>query len=281
MTDTSPTVLRRRLGADLRKLREQASVSLADAAKHLEMDRTNLGRIEAGKNSLKVRDLRALFALYGVDAPAVTEELEALLAESGRKGWWEGHAGKIRKTYDTYIGLEAGAIEIMNYETMTVPGLLQTREYATALTAATVPEMPADEVDARVEVRMRRQARVQAGELRVTAVVDESILHRKIGGEQVWRDQLEYLATFRAPHHVQILPFDTPAHPGALGAFVILRFPEDPASAYVENVSGDLFLDGDAARHYASIFTALQVAALPAEMSRRRILAAIGKGERP
>jgi hypothetical protein len=276
----SPTIARRRIGQVLKELREAAGKSHVDAAQILEIDRTGIGRIEAGKGRLRVRDLHALLDLYGVDQPDLRTELVALAQVGGTRGWWSGMAGSMGRTYAAYVGFEAGATELLNFEAIAVPGLLQTEAYATALLRTTVPRLTPDEVTRRVGIRMRRQDRVRDGALAVHAIVDESLLHRRIGGDEIWMAQLSRLASDAARDNitVQILPFDTPAHPGALGSFVILNFADDPTLAYVESLAGDLMVDGGQAANFKETFHQLAVAALPAEMSRRRILAAAERG---
>lgn len=279
MTPTS-TLLSRRLGFLLRQARERAGLTQDQVALQLERDRTTIGRLESGQGKIRLSDLRAWMDLLEITDPEQRAELEQLTRSAGERGWWAGAAGAIRKTYETYCGFEAGAAELFGFETIAVPGLLQTERYATALLSTIVPALSTGEIAARVAVRMKRQERVHSGELAVTVVIDESILFRTIGGEDVWREQMEFLADAAAkPNiHLQVLPFATPAHPGALGAFVVLRFDGDPMIAYVESAAGDLIVGDQTALNYRDMFTALAIAALPAEMSRQRILARLNKG---
>jgi len=273
-TPASPTVLRKRLGMLLREARVRRGLNQDDVATALEVDRTTIGRIENGQAKVKVLVLKAWLNVLDIHDPELCQELEQLARDADKAGWWTGQAGSIRSSYATYVGFESGAVEVLDFQTVVVPGLLQTEAYATALFSTVVPGLSGEDIAARVQVRLKRQERVEDATLRVTVVIDESVLYRTIGGFDVWRGQMQRLATLAARPNVrmQILPYDTPAHPGALGSFVVLRFDNDPMIAYIESAAGDLFLDGQPAQNYSATFNALAVAALPAEMSRKRIL---------
>ncbi len=280
MVDETATLLGRRLGFLLKTAREALGLKQQDVADVLEIDRTTVGRIEAGKAKVRrQRDLLLWLDFLKITDPKLRAEILQLAKEADRPGWWSG-ANAISRSLATYVGFESAARQVQDFQTVVVPGLLQTRPYATALFSTAVPALSESDVETRVEVRMRRQERVASGHLQVTAVIDESVLYRLIGGETVWRKQIEHLGILAMQPNVriQILPYDTPQHPGALSSFVILRFDDDPDIAYLESAAGDLFLDGQTATDFGQTFTALTAAALPAEMSRKRILALLDKG---
>jgi Domain of unknown function (DUF5753) len=157
---------------------------------------------------------------------------------------------------------------LLNYESLFVPGLLQTEDYARAALQAGSPTTPPDEIRRLAEARMSRQA-VLAREqpLRLWAITDEAALRRLVGGPEVMRAQLEYMATRAALPHVtlQVIPYYVGAHPGMAGSFAVLRFEPDGADvAYAEGQASDLFFEREAdVRRYNAIFEHLRALALP------------------
>jgi hypothetical protein len=158
------------------------------------------------------------------------------------------------------------------YETLVVHGLLQTEDYARALIRAALPTLDRDAVERKISVRMNRQELLTRKQpLRVWAILDESLIHRRIGGTQVLRGQLDrLLQTADEPAvTLQVLPFAAGANPGMMGSFTAIRFPleEDPGVVYVEGVTGDIFVEGDDVRRYSLLFEHLQATALSPNQS--------------
>jgi hypothetical protein len=150
--------------------------------------------------------------------------------------------------YEFYIGLEAGAASIRNFEPIVVPGLLQTADYARETFRNGPIELDPDEVERLIEVRQARQEVLARDDRpRLWAVIDEAVIHRVVGGVGVMRGQLRHLAESaqQGKTTVQVMPYRAGAHTGAIGAFVILDFPEatDPAVVYVETLAGDIYLE--------------------------------------
>ncbi|MDT0322875.1 helix-turn-helix domain-containing protein [Streptomyces millisiae] len=236
MTTASPMVRKRRLGQELKRLRETANLKGAEASKSLGWSASKLSRIEAGRSAPTPADVTRLLDLYGVDDLDQREKLEKLTREARKKGWWQLYSDI---PYSTYIGLEAEAEAILTYETV-VPGLFQTSRYAEAINRATGPGLSDEALEQRHDVRMQRQQLLeQAQPVEVRAVLDESALCRQVGGREVMHEQLAHLLELAARPNVllQVIPFTHGAHPGTLvGPFVILRFahPEDPDVVYVE-----------------------------------------------
>lgn len=257
VTTSSPVVRRRRLGLELKKLRDAAELKGAEVAKHLGWSTSKLSRIEAGRVAPTPSDVTRLLNLYGVADPAQYEKLAALTKEARKKGWWQLFGGI---PYSTFIGLEAGAAAIWTYENV-VPGLLQTKRYAEAINRSTVPGLSEDELEQRVDVRLQRQELLgKRDPIRVHAVLDESALARTVGGPDVMREQLGHLMELcqRPNIIVQVIPFSGGAHPGTLeGPFIILRYehPEDPDVVYVEG-SADQY--PDAVDRYEALFDNLR-----------------------
>ncbi|MDA3649855.1 helix-turn-helix domain-containing protein [Saccharopolyspora indica] len=243
----SPTVRRRRLAAELRRLRAQAEVTQQQAAGHLGCTQAKIGRFETAKRSPSVGDVSALLDFYGVEG-CERDQLINLARDARKRGWWHSYSDVLPEWYETYVGLEAEASSIHTYEAEAIPGLLQTREYAHAITKATLIRADESEISRRVDLRIQRQQRV-VGEnpLELWAVVGEAALRRRVGGPGVLRRQLEHLLKLVQLPHVtlQVMPLDAGAHPAQAGPFVILRYSNhiDPDVVYLETHVGGLYLE--------------------------------------
>jgi transcriptional regulator with XRE-family HTH domain len=265
----SPTIRRRRLGAELRRRRESAGVTIDGVAERLECSASKISRIETGHTSATPRDVRDMLEIYGVVGPE-SDELVQIAREARQKGWWHPYSTVLT---GAYVGLEAAADSVRAYEQQVIPGILQTDEYARAMIKAARPDITADEVDRRVRVRLGRQSLLKQDDpIDLWVVLDEAVVSRPVGGDAVMRAQLERLVDAADLPNVtlQILPFDAGAHAGMDGTFAILDFPEpsDPDVVYAENATGGLFLEkGDELRKYVFIFDHIRAAALGPEES--------------
>jgi transcriptional regulator with XRE-family HTH domain len=273
----SPTVRRRRLGLILRGLRERAGMTGEEVGAAIDRSGSWVSRVETGRVGLRSRDLADLLELYQVHDPALAEQLTALAREGKQRGWWSRYAETITGPYATYIGFESEAAELLIYEAVLINGLLQTEEYArAALAASLIPINTGDMVERKVKVRMARQAVLsRAQPLKVWAILDESVLHRRIGGAAVHRAQLKHLVEVSMLTNVtiQVVPFDAGPHPGMIGSFTVVRFPsaDDPDIVYIEGVSGDIFAEAEDALLYEEVFDHLRAAALSPADSRNLI----------
>jgi transcriptional regulator with XRE-family HTH domain len=274
MSDSqSPTVRRRRLGMELRRLREASALMIEDVAKHLECSMSRVSRIETGKSVARIRDVRDMLDLYEVSDENQREQLLKLAKDAQQRGWWTEYESVLSAGLDTYVGLEASAASIRSFQTHLVPGLLQTEEYSRALIKVARPtESPAN-IDRMISLRRRRQAMLaEAGALEMWAVLDEAVLRRPIGGPAVMRAQLaRLLEVDELPTvTIQVLPFTRGAHPGLGGAFTIIGFPEptDLDVVYVDSPAGNIFLEKDKdVRRHTTWFDHLRAAALPPDES--------------
>jgi transcriptional regulator with XRE-family HTH domain len=271
MASASPTVRRRELGARLRALRLASGLTAEDVAARMEVSLAKISRIETGARGVSVVDLRFLCDLY----QASTEDRDRMLAlsrEGRRRSWWQEYG--LPDSAQTFTGLEDAAVSMSVYETSFVPALLQTEDYASALTQGAALDTSADQVEQYVRARITRQDRLRAGSLEFWAVVDEAALLRPIGGPEVAVAQLEHLVErSRAPQvTVQVLPLEAGAHPGMDSAFTILHLQEVTDVVYVEGLIGQFFLQSpnDLAR-YRRAFDQLRAIALSPQDSRRRI----------
>jgi transcriptional regulator with XRE-family HTH domain len=270
----SPTIRRRRLGAELRRYRDAAGVTIDVVADRLGCSPSKVSRIETGHTSATPRDVKDMLDIYGV-AGAPSDELVQIAREARQKGWWHPFSTVLT---GAYVGLEAAAKSIRAYEQQVVPGLLQTDKYAIAMIRSARLGDSEQEIEQRVRVRMARQALlIQDDPIDLWVVLDEAVLSRPVGGDEVMRDQLLRLGEMTELPNVtlQILPFAVGAHAGMDGTFAILDFPdaEDPNVVFAENATGGLFLEKtDELRKYNSIFDTIRATALSPEESRNMIL---------
>jgi transcriptional regulator with XRE-family HTH domain len=275
----SPTVRRRRLGMELRRLREASSLMIEDVAKHLECSMSRVSRIETGKSVARIRDVRDMLDLYEVGDEAQREQLLTLAKDAQQRGWWTEYESVLSAGLDTYVGLEASAASIRTFQTHLVPGLLQTEEYSRALIKVGRPTESAANIDRMISLRRRRQAMLaDTGRLELWAVFDEAVLRRPIGGASVMRAQLaRVLEAAELPSvTIQVLPFTRGAHPGLGGAFTIIGFPDptDLDVVYVDSPAGNIFLEKDKdVRRHTTWFDHLRATALPPDESNDFIAA--------
>jgi transcriptional regulator with XRE-family HTH domain len=246
-------------------------------------DRTGIStvtlyRIEGARVRPQARTLMTLLDLYEVPEDRKAE-LKAMLRDARQRGWLQAHESVLPQQYTTYIGFEAEAASIWNYETLFVPGLLQTEDYARTVTRAGIPTASDDEVNQFVEVRMHRQ-RVLEGDdpLRLWAIVDEAAIRRQVGGREAMRAQLDRLIESAALPHVtlQVVPFRAGAHAGMLGSFVLMQFDDETVSdvIYLDSMATSMFLESDAElRRYRLAFEHLRADAMSPDGSRSLIAA--------
>ncbi|BCB79755.1 helix-turn-helix transcriptional regulator [Phytohabitans flavus] len=266
----SPTTLRRQLGAELRRLRADRTV--ADVAAELGWSESKLSRIETANTGVRPKDLDRLLEAYAV-AEDARARIRALAGQSRQRAWWEAYGDVLPNAYETYIGFEAEAIGIYNYEAQIVPGLLQTAEYASAVIQADGIYEDDEVHGQRVAVRMARQAVLTRDPPpKLSVILDEAVLRRQIGGPDVMRRQLTSLAEAneRKMITVQILPFSAGAHRALAGSFVILEFSgnSDHPLVYCEGMTGGVFRSRqDELRSYWMSYESLRSVALSPKLS--------------
>lgn len=265
---TGPTVRRRRLGTELRKLRESNTYKLEEVAAQLGVAPSTLSRIETGKAPTKSAYLNQMLEMYGVIDPAQRQVLVDMAREGHRKGWWAAYDDVLPSGFDIYVGLEAETAAIRGYEISVVHGLLQTPDYARAVMREMFPRHSVEQIERLVDLRIQRQQRFDDDSpLELWAILDEAVVRRPVGGSAVMREQLEHLLAMAARPELtlQILPFSCGAHAGHGGPFSILEFPNrtDSEVAYVESVAGILYLEKDReVRARTDAFDRLRAAAL-------------------
>jgi transcriptional regulator with XRE-family HTH domain len=259
-----PTIRRRRLASELRRLREAADLTIDEVGEKLECSASKVSRIETGHVGVTPRDARDMLELYGLTGDE-RDALVQLAREARKPGWW--HAYKEVFT-GTFVGLEADASSLRAFQALLVPGLLQTETYARAVIRAMRPDSDEAEIERRVAARTARQELLSdPNPPAYWAVIDEAVLHRSVGGPSVMAEQAARLLELgQLPHvTIQVVPFTAGAHPGMEGPFLILGFPEqaDPEVVYVDSTSGGFFLElPPDVRRYSLMFDHLRAAAL-------------------
>jgi transcriptional regulator with XRE-family HTH domain len=243
-----PTVLRILLGAQLRRLREARRITLEDAGKVIRASHSKISRLETGRVGFKDRDISDLLTFYGVTDEEEREALRALARRANAPGWWHDYSDVLPSWFEAYVGLEEVATQVRAYEVQFVPGLLQTEDYARAVTLLGHDDAPPGENERRVRLRMARQAVLDKQDPpNVWAVVDEAALRRAVGSPAVMRGQLKHLITMaqRPNVTIQVMPFQVGGHSAAGGPFSILRFaePDLPDVVYLEQLTSALYLD--------------------------------------
>lgn len=268
-TRPGPTVQRRRLGIELRRLREEAGKTIDEVAQVLECSDSKVSRIENGQVSAAPRDVRDMLEFYEVDRKR-RDELVEFARTARKKGWWEAYG-------DTpvvpLVGLEVAADGILAYEPMAVHGLLQTKTYARTMIHALRPDLSKQQAQRWVDVRMARQDLLrQDTPPTLEVVLEECALRRPIGGPEAFREQLRYLleATALPALTLRVLPLDVGEHMAMSGAFTIYRFgaPSDPDIVLLEHMMRDLYMeDSEQVARYATAFETVRETAMSPEES--------------
>lgn len=244
-------VTRRTISRVMRKARVRAGIKSGVAAKYAGIAPGTLTKYEQSENPWPVPVVHILAEYYGLSVEDRDKVVD--LARQRELGWWHRHQD-IPEWFEAYVGLESEAHTVLNYEDGTVPGLLQTADYARAVIAADVDAGTNEQTESHVAIRLQRQLRLTAEDpLKLSVVVNESALHREVGGPGVMREQLQLLVErSELPNvDVRVLPFEAGAHAASEGSFVVMQFPnllEDVAFGdvvLVEYRAGALYLEED------------------------------------
>lgn len=243
--DPSPVVQRRRLRTELRKARQDSGQTQDQVALAMDWSLSKVIRIEAGSVGISTNDLKVLLRHYKIVDPARTEELIALARAARERSWWSMYRDVAPPGLLQLIGYESAASIRRNFEPLLVPGLLQTEEYARAVIRGLDDQAPAERVDTRVEIRMRRQELVdRANPPLLFFILDEAVVRRVVGSKGIMRRQIRRLIELadRPNVTIEVVPFGAGVHPGLKGSFVVLEFPDaaDDDVLYLESPSGDL-----------------------------------------
>ncbi|WP_033344458.1 helix-turn-helix domain-containing protein [Catenuloplanes japonicus] len=263
---------RRRLSHALKQAREAAGRTRGDVAKAMDWSLSKVIRIETGTVGISTIDARALAGLYGITAPDRVEELLSLARNSRLRTWWSTLRDRVNPSYYAYIGLEDESIEVLYFAPTTLPTLLQSPGYA----SRSAPELPTGDRDTRIGVRLRRQEEIlnKTRPPRITAIIDEAVLHRIAHAPTRLPEELTHLLSLSAVPHItiQVLPFSAGPAP-VVAPFAILQFPDpDEDVMYVENaVSDDVIDRPEEVAPYLDIFRELRAKSLDPDESLARI----------
>jgi hypothetical protein len=270
-----PTALRMVLGSHLRRLREKAGVTPDRAGYAIRASRSKISRMENGRVGFRERDVADLLTLYGITDEQLRTRMLSLARQANNPGWWSKYGDLLPDWFESYLGMEGAASVIRTFELQFVHGLFQTEAYARAVTLLGHKAAPAEEIDRRVSLRLKRQDVFTTPDPpRVWSVMDEAALRRPVGGRPVMRAQLDHLAEVASLPRVtiQAVPFSRGGHAAAGGSFTILRFAEAelPDIVYIEQLTSALYLDDrEDVEHYMEVVNALSAQALtPAETAR-------------
>lgn len=262
----APTLRAQWLGNELREMRERAGLNLKEVGEFLRRNPSTVSRFESGLLPARVAEVLAYLEICGVDDPRRREDLKAMSGELFRKGWWDGYANDVASCLIDRIWLESRAVAIGYFSTMVVPGLLQTREYAEATIRAAHPDAAEEQIQRWIEVRMTRQQLLDRDEpLLLTAVIDEAVVRRLVGGPAVMRGQLAHLiAQAQRPDvQIRVLPFAVGCHPSPDGPFDIFRMAEPyPDAACMQTPAGAIYVESDRALPLVTTYDRLCDAAL-------------------
>jgi transcriptional regulator with XRE-family HTH domain len=266
--DRSPTLRRRELASQLRELRKQSGRTVEAVAGDLMCSPPKLSRIETGVRPASLRDVRDLCNIYGVDDP-VRDRLMALAREAKQQGWWNKYEDI---AIDRLIGLEIEAAQISSYESCVIPWMFQTREYARAVIRGSLPRIDDHILDERVAARITRQEIItRESPPHFWSLVDESSLRRRVGSNQIMRNQLKGMVDLAAIPNMTLLvvPFSLGAHPGLDNTFALLEFQSgQPPVVYVESMAGGLYLESESdVDRYKEALMHLRAGALDPENS--------------
>lgn len=278
MVGRGPTVRRRRLAGELRRLRERGELTIDAAAERLGWSTAKVSRIETARTGINAPDLTTMLDLYGVEQ-ARREELHGLARAARKRGWWDAYADSTPSDYATYIELEAEAASLRSFNPLVINGLLQTEDYAREIIRAALMALsPPAEIQRRVEVRMTRQRLLTQDDnpLNLWMIITESALRQQVGSPEVMAAQYAKLVeqSEQGNINIQVLPYTKGAHPATAGQFAIMEFrePYDPQVVYVENMTSSLYVESEVEIYrYTLAFDHLRAMALDPDDSKKLI----------
>lgn len=261
-----PTITRWQLGEELQRLRRAARRTEAQVAEELGCSESKIKKLEAGYVGVVRSELLAMLTMYGVTDPARRAELVELQKLGRQRGWWAAY-GPVPNPFATFLGLEDAAQGMRVFEPLAVHGLLQTEDYARALTRAWTVGASEEQAERQAALRMERQQRYFSRGGTLWVILDEAAVRRAVGGPDVMRAQIDHLWDHPLGDAVtvQVIPFSQGAHPGMAGAYTLFEFEPGVRTpvVYVESQAGNIYMERESDLHRCSVaFDHMRAAAL-------------------
>lgn len=244
-----PTPRRRRLGAELRRIRESLGWTQEEAARRLGYQSlSTVSKIEKGVQGLKIQQLPHFFEVYQIDDPALRDELRNLVRRAGEADWWQRYEGVVDDPLGDYLSLVESASSLFIFNPVAIHGLLQTPEYARAVTEGSRAWKTPEDIDRFVAMRQEHQKNMLERDpaLKIWAVLPEGLLRQEVGGKAVMRAQLEHLIGLARTDPnitIQVLPYRAGAHAGMDGHFMLMSFPTGRDLVCIESIRALLHLN--------------------------------------
>ena len=241
-----PSLRRRRLVGALRRLREEAGLTLGEAAKRADFSHSKLSRIEKLHLGINSDDVRTLCEVFEVDKET-TEALAHLARQARRRGWWHVYSDDVLGRFVDFVELETDAKSINEFAVDVIPGLLQTEDYAKAVIRHAFPAADEDTIDQRAKLRAERQQRWFYRKFEYWAIVDEAALRRPIGSATIMEKQLEQLTSLASTPWLtlQVLPTDISGHMALGTPYILIRLLDRANFVYLDTLTGGLYLEDE------------------------------------
>ncbi|MEU4113195.1 helix-turn-helix transcriptional regulator [Kitasatospora sp. NPDC028055] len=270
----SPTLRQRRIGTELRKMREAAGLSTGALARDLGIDRTQVSQIEAAKVGVSPERLRSFAAACKCMNEPLIDALEVMVQDRS-KGWWEDYRGTIPDGFLEVAELEKTSESLMLWVLTHMPGPCQTIAYASSMFGRSIPPVPRHELEVRTAFRMRRKADLRRDQKPMTFFIYESALWTRFGGVEILREQLESLLedSEQPWMTVRVVPFDIDTFPGAIENLTYaFGKVSELDTVEVESSRGPVYMDAvNELTCYRSIFTRTESISLSESKSRSLI----------
>ncbi|CAM5533059.1 helix-turn-helix domain-containing protein [Streptomyces abikoensis] len=267
------TARRRKLGSALKEAREQAGVTVAQAAKAVDGDSSKVSRIETGRHRINQPELKALMDLYKVKEAKERNWLIALASEDRKRTWWRKYPDVLSNGFKENLTLETDAARIAAFQAQVVPGLLQTREYALTVMAGSPDPYTREQLERHADFRIARQCVFEREDApQYTCILPEGVIRHQVGGPKVMAAQLRKLVAVSRPPAVtiQIVPYTQYAFTCTGGSFILYSYPNplDFDVVHISHLDGELCLEEDeTAARYRRVFESLRASALPVQQS--------------
>jgi transcriptional regulator with XRE-family HTH domain len=272
----NPTARQARLGAELRKLRERAGKTARESAGLLSTDQAKISHMEAGRIGVSEERIRRLATFYQCDDDALIEALCVIAREHRGQLWFDSYRGILAPGFLDIAELEHHAVAMRSMQSVTLPGLFQTENYARALFSGVTPKLPSDEVEARVEHRLKRVTIFDRQDPpQFTAIIHEAALRMRFGGRKVAREQLEYLIEVsQLPTvSVRVIPFTSEDFIEVTQPVLYASGPVPQLdTVQIDSAFGGRFLDAEAdLKKYRTLLDIAEQASLDTDLSRQII----------